>query len=84
MIDLKTHILTSLLLKYLDKLQLALPWVRLTWGKFYRSKYQTSHLYMLLGVLSAPFWWRDVIALIDNYRLIAHCYPNKRDSSIKI
>ena len=64
----------ALLMKHLDKFynQADIPWVNLTWTKFY-SNYQTPpQARSLVG----SFWWKDIMKLFDKFRL-ATCHPHR-------
>lgn len=64
-IDIK-HQNDALLMKYLDKFYNSsdLPWVTLTWNKFYSDSQTPPQARSLVG----SFWWKDVLKLFDNFR----------------
>jgi hypothetical protein len=58
----------ALLLKFLHKFynaEMDIPWVKLIWGSYY--EFDVPHAAKLCG----SYWWRDVAALMDNYRSVA-------------
>lgn len=71
-IDLKTQN-TALLLKFLHKFynKEDLPWVHLTWRCLYRRPV-APHVRPPVG----SFWWKDVMSLFDQFRLISSCKVN--------
>jgi hypothetical protein len=76
-IDLKAQN-SALLLKHLDKFynHANIPWVNLTWSKFYKNNYIPPHAKSPSG----SFWWKDLLKLAKDFRKMATCKPAKGTS----
>jgi len=61
-IDIKSQN-NALLMKHLDKFynQADIPWVTLTWSKFYSNTQTPPHARSPVG----SFWWKDIMKLFD-------------------
>lgn len=73
-IDIKSQN-NALLLKHLDKFynQADIPWVSLTWSKFYSNTQTPPHARSPVG----SFWWKDIMKLFENFKVLASCHPHK-------
>lgn len=63
-----------LLMKFLDKFynNTEIPWVTLTWTKFYSSIQTPPQARSPVG----SFWWKHILKLFDRYQDLAVCNPN--------
>ena len=66
----------ALLPKHLHKFynKFDVPWVNLVWGAHYEES--VPHAQNLCG----SFWWRDIMKLVEKFRLIATIEPRKGNS----
>jgi hypothetical protein len=71
---------SALLLKFLNKFynHVNIPWVSLTWSKYYRNNYIPPHSRSPTG----SFWWKDLLKLTDDFRTddfrrLTKCVPSK-------
>lgn len=69
---------SALLLKYLNKFynHTNIPWVNLTWVKFYKNNYIPPHAERA----TRSFWWKDLLKLTDIFREITTCALSKGNS----
>ena len=64
----------ALLMKFLDKFynEVDIPWVSMTWSKFYSNSQTPPHARSLIG----SFWWKDIMTLFHKFRDLANCNPS--------
>ena len=50
------------------------PWVKLIWSTYYEDK--VPHAERLCG----SFWWKDVMKLVESFRLVSVVMPSRGSS----
>jgi hypothetical protein len=70
----------ALLMKFLDKFynMADLPWVILTWSKFYSNEHTPPQSRSPVG----SFWWKDILKLFEKFQNFAKCTPNRGNSML--